>query len=61
MLKYIFRQEYKLGNRVLLKVISKSIPASQNKYAPVQQYVTRKTEVALKDKEVVLYCIFGGM
>ncbi|KAG7203224.1 hypothetical protein KM043_010327 [Ampulex compressa] len=56
----VFRNEYKLGNKVLLNVISSGGSASQNKYAPTQQYVTRKNEVALRGKKVELYCIFGG-
>lgn len=56
----VFRNEYKLGNRVLLNVIATGISASQNKHTPVQQYVTRKNEVALRGKKVEMYCIFGG-
>ncbi|XP_073993820.1 neuroglian isoform X3 [Rhodnius prolixus] len=56
----LFRNEYKLGNRVLLNVIPSGVTAAQNKYAPVAQYVTRKNEVALRGSKVELYCIFGG-
>ncbi|XP_067001681.1 neuroglian isoform X2 [Anabrus simplex] len=56
----VFRNEYKLGNRVLLNVIATGASASQNKYPPVKQYVTRKNEVALRGKRAELYCIFGG-
>ncbi|XP_033310164.1 neuroglian isoform X1 [Bombus bifarius] len=56
----VFRNEYKLGNRVLLNVISSGISASQNKYEPVKQYVSRKNEVALRGKKIELYCIHGG-
>ncbi|XP_075216738.1 neuroglian isoform X3 [Lycorma delicatula] len=56
----VFRNEYKLGNRVILKVLSTGASAAQNKHAPVQQYVSRKNEVALRGKQVKLYCIFGG-
>lgn len=56
----VFRNEYKLGNRVLLNVVATGISASQNKHAPIQQYVTRKNEVALRGKKVEMYCIFGG-
>ncbi|XP_065166394.1 neuroglian isoform X2 [Atheta coriaria] len=52
--------EYKLGNRVLLKVITTGVSAAQNKHEPVKQYVTRKNEVALRGKKVELYCIYGG-
>ncbi|XP_018565737.1 neuroglian isoform X1 [Anoplophora glabripennis] len=52
--------EYKYGNRVLLNVESSGVSASQNKYPPVLQYVTRKNEVAYRGKSAKLYCIFGG-
>lgn len=57
----VFRNEYKVGNKVLLNVVSFSgASAGQNKHAPERQYVTRKNEVALRGKKVELYCIFGG-
>ncbi|XP_054278770.1 neuroglian isoform X2 [Macrosteles quadrilineatus] len=56
----VFRNEYKLGNRVLLNVVATGISAAQNRHEPVQQYVTRKNEVALRGKKVEIYCIFGG-
>ncbi|KAK7793446.1 hypothetical protein R5R35_010061 [Gryllus longicercus] len=56
----VFRNEYKLGNRVVLNVIATGASTSQNRHAPVQQYVTRKNEVALRGKRVELFCIFGG-
>ncbi|XP_015587223.1 neuroglian isoform X2 [Cephus cinctus] len=56
----VFRNEYKLGNKVLLNVISTGASANQNKHEPVKQYVSRKNEVALRGKKVELYCIFGG-
>lgn len=56
----VFRNEYKLGNRVLLNVIQTGISPTQNRYAPKRQYVTRKNEVALRGKRVEIYCIFGG-
>ncbi|XP_063242824.1 neuroglian isoform X3 [Bacillus rossius redtenbacheri] len=55
-----FRNEYKIGNRVLLNVQETGASAAQSKHEPVQQYVTRKNEVALRGKKVELYCIFGG-
>jgi hypothetical protein len=55
-----FRNEYKVGNRVLLDVVQTGVSASQNRHEPVQQYVTRKNEVALRGKKVEIYCIFGG-
>ncbi|XP_011881150.1 PREDICTED: neuroglian isoform X2 [Vollenhovia emeryi] len=56
----VFRNEYKIGNKITLEVISTGASASQNKHPPVRQYVTRKNEVALRGKKVELYCIFGG-
>ncbi|XP_066590095.1 neuroglian isoform X2 [Prorops nasuta] len=56
----LFRNEYKLGNRVLLNVLSTGASASQNKHEPVKQYASRKNEVALRGKKVELYCIYGG-
>jgi len=56
----VFRNEYKLGNKVLLNVISTGASAGQNKHPPERQYVTRKNEVALRGKKVELYCIYGG-
>ncbi|KAK6624567.1 hypothetical protein RUM44_011426 [Polyplax serrata] len=55
-----FRNEYKIGNTVALKVIATGIAASQNRQEPVQQYVSRKNEIALRGKKVELFCIFGG-
>jgi len=56
-----FRNEYKLGNRVHLQVIqSGSSSGLQNKHEPVQQYVTRRNEVAFRGKEKRLWCVFGG-
>ncbi|KFB42062.1 AGAP000720-PA-like protein [Anopheles sinensis] len=56
----VFRSEYKIGNRVILQVRQTGISASQNRHMPQRQYVTRKNEVALKGKEVELFCIYGG-
>lgn len=56
----LFRNEYKIGNRVLLQVKQSGISATQNKRPPVRQYVTRKNEVALRGKKVEMYCIYGG-
>lgn len=55
-----FRNEYKIGNRVILDVTQTGISPTQNRHAPTRQYVTRKNEVALRGKKVELYCIFGG-
>lgn len=54
------RNEYKLGNRVLLLVMATGSTSAQNRHPPVQQYVTRKNEVALRGESKKLYCIFGG-
>ncbi|XP_039276536.1 neuroglian isoform X2 [Nilaparvata lugens] len=56
----LFRNEYKLGNKVLLKVTQTGSSAAQNRHPPKQQYVTKKNEVALRGSKVELYCIFGG-
>lgn len=58
--KSLFRNEYKLGSKVFLKVTQTGIAPGQNKHAPERQYVTRRNEVALIGKRVELYCIFGG-
>jgi neuronal cell adhesion molecule len=54
-----FRSEYKLGNRVLLKVIPAS-NAAQNRHPPTRQYVSRRNEVALRGQKIELFCIYGG-
>lgn len=54
-----FRNEYKLGNRVLLKV-SPSSNAAQNRYQPTRQYVSRRNEVALRGQKIEIFCIYGG-
>lgn len=54
-----FRNEYKLGNRVLLKV-EPSSNAAHNRYSPTRQYVSRRNEVALRGQKVELFCIYGG-
>lgn len=53
--------EYKLGNQVLLNVLKTSASSvSLNKHEPVKQYTSRKSEVALRGKNVELFCIYGG-
>lgn len=52
--------EYKLGNRVLLNVLSTGVSASQNKHEPEMQYVTKRNEVAYRGKTAELFCIYGG-
>lgn len=54
-----FRNEYKLGNRVLLDVEQTSSSIS-NQVPPTQQYVSRKNEVALRGERIELFCIYGG-
>lgn len=56
----VFRNEYKVGNKVLLDVKQTGISSSQNKHEPVRQYVTRKDEVAMRGKKLEMYCIYGG-
>ncbi|XP_067206790.1 neuroglian isoform X2 [Linepithema humile] len=56
----VFRNEYKLGNRVVLVVKPAGASTGQNKHAPKRQYVTKKSEVAYRGQKVELYCIYGG-
>lgn len=56
----LFRNEYKIGNRVLLQVKPTGISAAQNKHRPERQYVSRKNEVALRGKKIEIFCIYGG-
>ncbi|XP_026272122.1 neuroglian isoform X2 [Frankliniella occidentalis] len=56
----IFRNEYKLGNRVLLNVLATGVSSAQNKHEPVRQYVSRKNEVAWRGRKVEMFCIYGG-
>lgn len=55
-----FRRDLKLGTQIALRIDPTGTSPGQNKRAPVQQYVTRKQEIALRDKTVQLFCIFGG-
>nr|CAD7598606.1 unnamed protein product [Timema genevievae] len=55
-----FRNEYKLGNRVMLNVMATGVSSTLNRHEPTKQYVTRKNEVALRGKKVEMYCIYGG-
>lgn len=52
--------EYKIGNRVYLNIMSTGVSASQNRHEPVEQYVTKKNEVAIRGKKVEIFCIYGG-
>ncbi|KAG8240341.1 hypothetical protein J437_LFUL000816 [Ladona fulva] len=56
----LFRNEYKVGNRVMLNVKSSGASGSQSYHEPIAQYVSRNNEVALRGKKVEIYCIFGG-
>lgn len=56
----LFRNEYKIGNRVRLNVVTTGASAAQNKHAPEEQYVSRKNEVAYRGSKIELYCIYGG-
>ncbi|XP_073957141.1 neuroglian-like [Choristoneura fumiferana] len=58
--KSLFRNEYKLGNKVYLDVQQTGISPTLNKHEPVRQYTTRRNEVALRGRKVELYCIYGG-
>ncbi|XP_068206070.1 LOW QUALITY PROTEIN: neuroglian-like [Palaemon carinicauda] len=55
-----FRNEYKLGNRVYLRVYQSGSTAVQTKNEPKQQFVSRKNTVILKGKTLQLWCIFSG-
>jgi len=56
-----FRQEYKLGNRVFLKILqSNSSAGLQDKHQPERQYVTEKNHIAYRGKTARMWCIYGG-
>ncbi|CAL4060819.1 unnamed protein product [Meganyctiphanes norvegica] len=55
-----FRNEYKLGNRVYLRVYSTGSTAVQSKNEPTQQFVSRKNTVITKGKTLQLWCIYSG-
>ncbi|KAA0202421.1 hypothetical protein HAZT_HAZT000084 [Hyalella azteca] len=55
-----FRNEYKLGNRVLLRVTQSGSTAVQTKNPPIGQFLTRKNTVVLKGKTLKLWCIYSG-
>ncbi|XP_035227979.1 neuroglian-like isoform X2 [Stegodyphus dumicola] len=54
----MFRNEYKLGNKILLRV--ETAGPGQNKYPPTKQYVSNPNIVALRGNKLELSCIFGG-
>lgn len=55
-----FRNEYKLGNRVYLRVYQSGSTAVQAKNEPKEQFKSRKNTVILKGKTLRLWCIFSG-
>ncbi|CAG0885603.1 unnamed protein product [Darwinula stevensoni] len=56
----LFRNEYKLGNKVYLNVVAAGSAPGQSKHSPVKQYVSRKNFVAYRGKKAELWCIYGG-
>lgn len=56
----IIRSEYKLSKHVKINVIQNAETYVKNKYPLIQQYVSRRNEVALLNKNVELFCIYGG-
>ncbi|EEC12870.1 neuronal cell adhesion molecule, putative [Ixodes scapularis] len=55
----VFRREYKIGNKIQLRVEPVS-SAGKAEHAPIKQYLSPPNLVALKGQELKLYCIFGG-
>uniref|UniRef100_A0A6P7F591 Neuroglian-like n=1 Tax=Diabrotica virgifera virgifera TaxID=50390 RepID=A0A6P7F591_DIAVI len=53
------KQEYKIGNRILLNV-TRLEDFSRNRQPPTKQYVSKNREVGLRGKSVELFCIYGG-
>lgn len=51
--------EYKLGNRIVLKVIPRS-SKSLNGSPPTPQYISSPDVVVLRGKKVELFCIYDG-
>ena len=56
----VHRNEFKLGNKVFIRVTSSHVSSMQNRYPPELQYVSRRNEIAYRGKTLELYCIFGG-
>ncbi|KAK0095060.1 hypothetical protein PV326_009321 [Microctonus aethiopoides] len=56
----LYRSEYKFGNTFILNVQPAGSSANQNKHEPVEQYRSRRNDVAYRGKEKKLYCIYGG-
>ena len=55
-----FRNEYKIGNKVFLKVAQTGNIATLTKHEPKKQYVSLKNINVLKGEELKLWCIFSG-
>ncbi|XP_063870133.1 neuroglian-like isoform X1 [Scylla paramamosain] len=55
-----FRNEYKLGNRMYLRVSPTGNTAVQTKNEPKEQFKSRKNTVILKGTTLKLWCIFSG-
>ncbi|XP_067119925.1 neuroglian-like isoform X2 [Centruroides vittatus] len=55
----VFRNEYKLGNKITLNVEPSGI-TGEGTHALRQQYVSPANIVALRNKPLELFCIFGG-
>lgn len=53
------RNEYKLGNKVIVKVEPSGNSASGS-HRPIKQYVSPPNIVALRDQALELSCIYGG-
>ncbi|RXG56622.1 Neuroglian [Armadillidium vulgare] len=55
-----FRNEYKLGSRVFLKVNQLDNSVTEFKNEPMKQFVSRKNTIILKGRNLQLWCIFSG-
>ncbi|XP_054168536.1 neuroglian-like isoform X2 [Oppia nitens] len=55
----IFRTEYKVGGKTILKVTPTGT-SGQASHGPVVQYTSPPSVPALKDQRLELHCIFGG-
>uniref|UniRef100_T1JDB9 Neuronal cell adhesion molecule n=1 Tax=Strigamia maritima TaxID=126957 RepID=T1JDB9_STRMM len=56
----MFRNEYKLGNKVKLDVMSSGGSAVLKRHEPLLQYVSPPNIVTFRGDSVDLHCIFGG-
>uniref|UniRef100_A0A2P2I497 Neuroglian-like n=1 Tax=Hirondellea gigas TaxID=1518452 RepID=A0A2P2I497_9CRUS len=55
-----FRSEYKLGNKVYLRVEQTGSIAVQTKHEPILQFFTRTNTIVLKGQKLKIWCIFSG-